>query len=263
MAITRTLYFEKERRLKLYSMQLGLAVLILGLAITYLPATEGTSSPKTEEALKVGTLRVGKILFLGNSITLHGPAPKIGWTGNWGMAASALDKDYVHLLLDRISKAAGGMPKVKIRNIADFERNLGDFNIRETLKEELAFEADVVILAIGENASAPKTDEDRAKFATALSNLLDALKQHGHPTLFVRSQFWQEAEKDRLLKQACADAGGNFVDIGPLGLVEANYARAERQIEHAGVAAHPGDKGMAAIAQELWKAMQTAGEAGK
>ena len=39
-----------------------------------------------------------RVLFVGNSITLHSPRPQIGWTSNWGMAASARDKDYVHLL---------------------------------------------------------------------------------------------------------------------------------------------------------------------
>jgi hypothetical protein len=160
--------------------------------------------PKREDGLNVGTLRVGEILFLGNSITLHGPAPEIGWTGNWGMAATARETDYVHQLLKRISKEAGGVPKVLIRNIADFERNQTDFNIREGLKEELAFEADVVILAIGENAPSPKTDEARKRFEEALRGLLAQLGQHGHPKLFVRSQFWPDAEKDRLLKEACA-----------------------------------------------------------
>jgi hypothetical protein len=234
---------------------------MLGLAIALLPVTDRLSTAKADDGLKVGSLRVGKILFLGNSITSHGPAPEIGWTGDWGMAASVRDKDYVHRLLDRISKATGGTPRVMIRNVADFERKLADFDIREALKEELAFEADVVILAIGENASSPRTDEGRKRFSDALGDLLTRLSRHGHPKLFVRSQFWPDAEKDRLLKKACDDAGGIFVDIGKLGVDPANSARSERHIEHAGVAGHPGDKGMAAIADELWRAMKQAGEA--
>jgi len=241
--------------------QRGVVLAVLGLAAACLGTTERTSKATGDDDLKVGTLRVGKILFLGNSITLHGPAPSIGWTGNWGMAASARDRDYVHQMLDRISKSAGGTPEVMIRNIADFERQLIDFDIGEALKQELAFEADVVILAIGENASSPTTDEARKRFSGALENLLDLLNQHGHPKLFVRSQFWPDAEKDRLLKQSCDNAGGIFVDIGKLGTDPANSARSERQIEHEGVAGHPGDKGMAAIADELWKAMRQTGGA--
>ena len=208
------------------------------------------------DELRIGKQRVGKVLFLGNSITLHGPAPQIGWTGNWGMAASTREKDFVHRLLDRISKVAGGEPRVMVRNIADFERGLGAFNIRETLKAELAFEPDVIILAIGENASSPKTDEARAQFATAFANLLAELKQHGQPTIIVRSQFWQDAEKDSLMKKASTDAGVIFIDISKLGSEAANFARAERQIDHAGVAGHPGDKGMQALADALWGAIK-------
>lgn len=237
------------------------AVAILGLAISCPPLTDRIAAARAADGLKVGTLRVAKILFLGNSITVHGPAPAIGWTGDWGMAASARDRDYVHQLLDRISRAAGGTPKVMIRNIADFERKLAGFNIRKELKEELAFEADVVILAIGENAASPKTDEARKQFADALGDLLTQLRQHGHPKVFVRSQFWPDAEKDRMLEKASNDAGGIFVDLGKLGTDPANSARSERQIEHAGVAGHPGDKGMAAIADELWRAMKKEGEA--
>ncbi len=232
---------------------------ILSLLIAALSALVRMSAANDDE-LKVGSLRVGKILFLGNSITLHGPKADIGWTGNWGMAASAREKDYVHLLLDRIAKVAGGTPKIKVRNIADFERQLTDYNVGQALKEELDFEADVVILAIGENSASPQSDEMRRHFTAALNDLLAQLKRHGEPKIFVRSQFWPDAEKDRLLKQACSDAGGIFIDIGKLGTDPANAARSERQIEHAGVAGHPGDKGMAAIADGLWIAIQHAGK---
>ena len=236
------------------------AVAMIGLAVAYLPTMGREPKKGPDEGLKVGSLRVGKILFLGNSITLHGPAPDIGWTGDWGMAASAREKDYVHRLLDRISKEAGGVPKTMIRNIADLEREQTGFNISEGLKDELAFEPDVVILAIGENAPSPTTDEARKRFADALRDLLAQLGRHGHPKVFVRSEFWPDAEKDRLLKQACDDAGGVFVDLGKIAADPKNSARSERQIEHAGVAGHPGDKGMSAIADELWAAMKKVGK---
>lgn len=239
---------------------LVLTTLLLALSIASLPASEEPSPAKAAPRLKLGALPVGKMLFLGNSITLHGPAENIGWTGNWGMAASAREKDYVHLLLGRLEKEVGGKPEAMIRNIADFERKLSDYNIAENLKQELAFEADVVFVAIGENAASPKTDEDRKRFSAALDTLLGHLKEHGHPTLFVRSQFWPDEDKDPLLKEACLKAGGTFVDIGPLGKVEANYARSERKIDHEGVAAHPGDQGMSAIADKLWKSMKKRGD---
>ncbi len=121
----------------------------------------------------------------------------------------------------------------------------------------------MVIIAIGENASSPKTDEARIQFATALriscpNSIIKVI-----PHCFIRSQFWQEAEKDQLLKKACADAGGIFCRQQPARPRSDNYARAERKIEHEGVAAHPGDKGMAAIAEELWKAMKKAADSTK
>jgi hypothetical protein len=39
-------------------------------------------------------------------------------------------------------------------------------------------------------------------------------------------------------------------------LDERNYARSERSYQHAGVASHPGDRGMAAIAEEIVKAVK-------
>jgi hypothetical protein len=78
--------------------------------------------------------------------------------------------------------------------------------------------------------------------------------------LIVRSCFWPDKTKDEILQQACAAAGGTFVDIRALGRDESNDARSERKIEHAGVAAHPGDKGMKAIADAILNALKTAGK---
>lgn len=209
----------------------------------------------------IGKLPAAKVLFLGNSITLHGPAPSIGWTGNWGMAASQEEKDYVHLLAADIAKATGAPPKTMVRNIAAFERGYDTFDIAKELKEPLEFEADLIILAIGENVPELTTVDARANYAAAYARLLAELKRHGKPTIFGRSSFWPNAAKDDIMRKASAEASVTFVDIAALGRDEANAARSERKIEHAGVAGHPGDKGMRAIADALFFAIRKRAEA--
>ena len=224
------------------------------LLVSALVALRAADTPPA--GAMIGNLPAAKVLFVGNSITLHGPKPDIGWTGNWGMAASAQEMDYVHLLTAAIAKASSAPPRTMVRNIAAFEREYGTFDIAKELKPELEFNADIVVVAIGENVPEPATDEARAKFAVAFAQLLAALKQPGQPAIFVRSCFWPHAVKDGILRKASADAGATFVDIAALGRDAANAAGSERKIEHAGVAGHPGDKGMRAIADAIFAAIQ-------
>jgi len=204
---------------------------------------------------RLGCVKAERVLFLGNSITLHGPAEQIGWSGNWGMAASSAEKDYVHLLLQLLSEAAGRKPEAMIRNIADFERGYRTYDPGSALKKELDFGADLAIVAIGENVPALASEEAKQTFKNSVSNLLATLKKSGPSAIFARSCFWPDNAKDDAMRQACQEAGATFVDISGLSRDESHYARSERRFAHAGVAAHPGDKGMKAIADALWKAM--------
>jgi lysophospholipase L1-like esterase len=214
-----------------------------------------------EQAAKLRPeIKVNRVLFLGNSITRHGAAPKIGWNDDWGMAASALEKDYVHLVAAGLAELSGKKPEVMIANIADFERNLASYDIDAKLKAAFDFKPTLVIVAIGENVAALQADEAKAQFKTSFNKLLGALKSAGQPSLVVRGCFWADKTKDEIMQQACAEAGGTWVDIGALGRDETNYARSERKFEHAGVAAHPGDKGMAAIAAAILNALKSAGK---
>lgn len=195
-----------------------------------------------------------KILFLGNSITKHGAKPDIGWTGNWGMAASAEDKDYVHLVTKALTKTDAPAPQTFVQNIAEFERNYATFDLAAKLKDAANFGPTLIILAIGENVPALKTDEEKAVFTKQVTSLLNTLKGSASPRIIVRSSFWQNAAKDQCLKQASDAVGGTFVDITGLDKVEANYARSERPYKNEGVARHPGDRGMQAIADAIIKA---------
>lgn len=214
----------------------------------------GFQSPARGEQLgkpKLGLIPASKWLFLGNSITLHPPAPGIGWTGDWGMAASSKDKDFVHLMVAEVARETKSQPTIMVRNIADFERGHPTFNIAKEFQKEIDFQADVIIVAIGENVPALKTEESKTQYAQAFQVLLSTLKHKGNPTILVRSCFWADPVKDEIMRKASQEAKVTFVDISKLGADKTNAASAEREFKHAGVAGHPGDKGMKAIADAI------------
>lgn len=45
-----------------------------------------------------------RVLFWGASVTKHAPNEALAWTGNWGMAASSEDKDYVHRTVAKLEE---------------------------------------------------------------------------------------------------------------------------------------------------------------
>ncbi|MBE7494483.1 MAG: SGNH/GDSL hydrolase family protein [Verrucomicrobiaceae bacterium] len=196
-----------------------------------------------------------KVLFLGNSITKHGPKADIDWSGNWGMAASAEAKDYVHVFTASLTQKQGAAPEILVKNIADFERAHQGYEFATKLKEAIDFQADLIVLAIGENVPGLKTAEEKTQLQSDVTALLKSLQGTRKPTILVRSCFWANAAKDEALRGACDAVGGIFCDIGALGADKSLYGRAEREFKHAGVANHPGDKGMAAIAEALMKAL--------
>jgi hypothetical protein len=206
-----------------------------------------------EPEVKPSAIR--RILFLGNSITLHGPKADIGWTGNWGMAASSEDKDYVHLVTRALAQHTGSMPQVMVRNIADFERNYASYDVDAQMKDLFAFDPDLVVLAIGENVPALGSEDAKAQFKAGLMKILGCALAKRHPLVVVRSSFWADPAKDEVLRKACQEADAIFVNAGPIGREAANVARSERSFMDDGVASHPGDQGMKALADVIVQAV--------
>ena len=197
-----------------------------------------------------------KILFVGNSITKHGPKADIDWHGNWGMAATSEEKDYVHVVTKALAVKHGATPTIMVKNVADFERAHVGYDIAGKFTDAAAFRADLIVLCIGENVAALKTPEAQAKYQEQVTALLKTLRSNPKAQIVVRSSFWANTAKDTAMRQACETVGGTFVDISALSKDEKNYARSERPYKHAGVANHPGDRGMVAIAEEIVKAVK-------
>jgi hypothetical protein len=210
--------------------------------------------PTTAEP-EVKPSAIRRILFLGNSITLHAPKPDIGWSGNWGMAASSEDKDYVHLVTKALAEHTGSSQQIMVRNIADFERNYATYDVDLHMKDLFAFDPDLLVMAIGENVPALDSEDSQTQFKAAVTRILGRALAKRRPLVVVRSCFWPDTAKDEVLRQACEEADAIFVDAGPLGHDAANAARSERSFAHDGVAGHPGDRGMSALADAIVKAV--------
>ncbi len=197
-----------------------------------------------------------RVLILGNSITLHAPAPNIGWTGNWGMAASEANKDFAHLLIGKLEAQTGRKVEAKIENIASFERRVAGFPSEEQVQGYLSFKPELIVIAIGENIAAWPDDAARKQFESEFIALVNRIHDPKHPEhTFLRTCFWANNAKDSMIQAVAKATNSTFVDIHELSGVEKYFARSERKFEHAGVANHPGDAGMQAIADAIFKSI--------
>ncbi len=188
-----------------------------------------------------------KILYLGNSITLHGISHSIGWHGEWGMAASAAEKDYVHCLNRMIEEKESVSVDYMVRNVAEFERAPDTF-VMESLAELREWAPDVLILRICENTPEDQVDA----FGEAYLRLIRYF-QIPEIRIYAVGPFWKHDRKEACIRRAGELFGVTYVSLEHLHSQE---YQAVGLFEHAGVAAHPSDKGMQAIADAIWEAMQ-------
>jgi hypothetical protein len=160
------------------------------------------------------------------------------------MAASDSSKDYVHLLLARFN-TGGRQVQIYRDNIAGFETGYQSYNMG-TLRPYIDFCPDLVILRIGENVGS----FDTVIFKLKVNELLDSITSKGLKPLIVVGPFWDMPNINQALADVAAERGQPFLDIRNLSSDLSNSAYG--LFADPGVASHPSDKGMAAIADVIW-----------
>lgn len=227
-------------------------------------------------AAKLGHINANKILFLGNSITFcPQPTNAEDW---WGLSASAPEKDYAHLLTQKINTASGGSLAItppnpsqgspedtstfgetrwrygyplpnyngNILNLCDlFELNFNTWD-NARIQNQINAQPDIVILQLGENMSGGTNQQ----FASALDSLLTALTNSSNPHIFVTSHILgTNAAVDNIKRQVCAQDPSHrvFVDLSAVQFGTGNL----------GAYNHPSDQGMAVIADQIFGTMTT------
>ena len=188
-----------------------------------------------------------ELLAIGNSITRHGPSSTLGWTGDWGMAASNQGADYVSQLANLLSTASNsGAWRVMRVNASDIETKAAGYSI-QALAALHPQDYEVVVIELGDNA--PRGTGD--SFAPVYSSVVKASKPP-KGVLACVGTWWTSPAIDKIIEENCRNAGGVYVDISGLSSTPQNVARNEREISNPGVGMHPSDRGMIEIAHRIF-----------
>lgn len=188
-----------------------------------------------------------KVLFVGNSITKHAPKPQIGWVNDCGMAASGLDKDYVHLTVEKIKKYDSEM-SFSILQVANFERNFETMNIYEEYKYAIDYKADIIIMFFGANVSKEydKQENPAVKFGERYEQLRNALNSHGKARVFHSEGFYIRPVLNDEKRAAAERLGDTYIELGDIVTREDTHGKFN----------HPGDKGMQEISDKFFKTIE-------
>lgn len=189
-----------------------------------------------------------RIMIVGNSITRHGPAPAIEWYGDYGMAASDREHDFVSLT-EREVRSIYPDAAFCICQVAEWERQ---YKVGERLLEKFEsardFCADIIVLRFVENIKLHDEPYDPCIFRRELSRLVGFIDKTGSAKIIVTTGFWRHPA-DAELRAYASEGGYPLIELGDLG--ERDEYKAMGLFKHEGVANHPSDVGMAAIAERI------------
>ena len=193
-----------------------------------------------------------KIMFVGNSITKHAPKPEIGWYGNWGMAASSKEKDYVHLVMTEIQKTKPNA-EFCIVQASNWELNYKNCDYDKYFKDAVSFIPDIIICCI--SANIPKEEFETDAFKENVDKLFKYLSgENKNVKIFESSSFFGNPEKCKAIREYAEEYGVTYVEISDIVKDETNLAIGN--FEHEGVQIHPGDKGMKIIAERILRVIE-------
>ena len=190
-----------------------------------------------------------KILIVGNSITYHAPKEDIYWNNSWGMAASRAENDYVHILTGKILSQAPA--NIMVAQLADMEVaiNNGSFCVKD-YGSEREFAPDILIYKLGENI---KPDINKDYLKRCLSDFIGYICKKDCAVVY-STCFWPNRIFDDTVTELSRLENAYLVSLSDMDADPGN--KAYGKFAHAGVAAHPGDKGMREIAERIFAAIQ-------
>jgi len=177
--------------------------------------------------------------------------PDIGWYGEWGMAASAANKDYVSVL-DSLVKTIKPEALMRRENVYPLELGFEsfDFTYYEHLRD---YNPDILIIRFGENIREEKINGN--ELAESIKLFADYLANGREMKVIVTTTFWPSEKVNQQLVLAAQNNNWALVNLTDLGSKEENMAIG--LFSSGGVAWHPGDLGMERIAKRIFETLKS------
>lgn len=197
------------------------------------------------------------ILFMGNSITfnLRDTAAGSEWHGDWGMAASALDKDYVHRTVARLKEKGMDVDaRIGERNCVPCD---GAIDEQAHAVEQLRrLRPEYVVVQLSEHSF--EIELRSGKMTAQYKSLLRLLRDEGVPHVYCLGAWGEKSPDDAratAIKAALWDFPEyRFLDISALSRDTLNYGDT-KMFSNPFIAWHPGDRGMDGIASVIAEAV--------
>ena len=195
-------------------------------------------------------------LAIGNSITLH----QINdyWWNECGMAATTLEKDYVHQTSIML-------------NATEYAYNFSIWEITATDRTQtlslldglLSNDIDLITLQLSENTS------DLDTFDSDFEEMIRYIQERcSNAQIIVIGDFWDTGTKDEMKLVSCVNTGVSFISLDEIknkpeykceiGTEVYDSYGQSHIVEHKGVSLHPNDKGMKWIADRIVEEVKSA-----
>ena len=168
------------------------------------------------------------------------------------MAASSESNDFAHLIMQKVREIHPNAVFCLVQ-AAQWERGYDDEGIYDKYSVAPDFRPDVVIYRLGENVTADYLAQH--ELLPAINSYLRFLTSKSDDVKYVfTTNFWKNEAVDSATRAAAQLKGVEAIEIGHLGEDDSN--KAKDKFSHSGVGNHPGDKGMAGIADAIWTQLE-------
>jgi hypothetical protein len=189
------------------------------------------------------------VVVLGNSIVDHGPYEPIGWKGNWGMAASTRDSDFVHLLQHDMQKIDTAY-HIQYRNYPGVENGYHHIDLSQL---DSMVNPKMIILRYGENVNDSTVSD--GQFVAQMEKVITKLDPQQKAIKVIVTSFWPKSNVTAA--QVAFAQKHNYILVHNEDLLpnDSTYA-ALTEYTDVGVRIHPSNKGMLKIKDRIWEKIQ-------